>query len=1115
MTNTTPAPLEQILLRYGDDLYRLALLLAPGDRQAADLIVAAVRRTPLGATLPDETALYSALAAALPPERSDRPPAWMLRPQGRPVDAPVLAALARLPRAQRLAIGLILLREMPAEQAAPAVGLEADQLRRMVRDGLALLAPQILPDLPQEHFDESAVPEECRAARRALELNSPALHNDPALRGHLALCPHCRAAEQSWEQITTRVEEVLRRTLREVVLPQEVFEQAAAPPQPSLLTRARGLLAQTWLRRALVPLAVLALVAVLVLPRGQAGTPTGGAPPAPPAQAEPRALVQRALDGLYTPPPGGTGVWHGRWKIRWDFDNSVYATLNAEAWRDPADGRYRLQLVHEAGGGPYEFVLSPSAQRAWYAVTRLYGDSIYPQLSPRDSTQLDLRLTPEQNRRMLEARLGSGAWGIAADYLRQALQASDLRSWGRQRAENGDTLEVLSFRGTSPLGPPPDAPTAPPEPVTLLLTINLHSGALYEVRELSGPAGSEQVGRTTWQFQSEEWISDPIKANQQFELEQVWGGRSGFVRRDTLPDPSLPLVNPQQLRPLAQALRNQSWPPLPPSAPPDATRALLFTQQSRGSDNTYAAYIGERRSVVIAWIWDEQPSNRGTDDVPVEQIELDGRLATLTPLSGRRYQARIPVVGDSTVAVLRVETHGYTRAELIDLIGSLRPLSLENYQAQAPLFFDPRSAEAEATAALQQALAATPAQQEGAVRHVVSRLFQRQAGQQIPGNNPYQGPPFEGLPEELRFELWGRTSDGTQEIATRTRALDGTEPLERSYLGNGRLWIYNRPLNRLTGYSWDGPASFIPWQQTLIELLDCGNLRLRREADGTTVVSRVTQEWRGPNCQSSQYGWQSTDPLRARAQRGPFVADITEDTLTTRVFLNAEGRFVRSEIRAGQTSVGTLIEAWELERDEWLPVEQVPADVFDPEPPQALINLRYDQPFNQEQPLLEISPEQALERVPTGLWVLPVTGAPDAPVQLQAIEVVSVQPNPRYTYRLEDPFSYALEQGLAVRFTYQFFNTASGQMIGTNAIYQGSDTELGAYLRSSGHWLSAAPTEISVGDRRVEAWALSNLNNEPWLIFTLDGTVVAMEGRSVARAFAAEALQPLAATVTP
>src|SRR5689334_13243090 len=103
---TTLIDLEQALRRYGDELYRLALLLTPDDAAAAALLVGTARCLAAGpAERFDEPALFAALAAALPPERKrlrrQRPPGWTRAPSIAADTAPLLAQIARLPRAQR------------------------------------------------------------------------------------------------------------------------------------------------------------------------------------------------------------------------------------------------------------------------------------------------------------------------------------------------------------------------------------------------------------------------------------------------------------------------------------------------------------------------------------------------------------------------------------------------------------------------------------------------------------------------------------------------------------------------------------------------------------------------------------------------------------------------------------------------------------------------------------------------------------------------------------------------------------------------------------------------------------------------------------------------------
>src|SRR5437868_2743305 len=114
----TATALERAIQRYGDDLYRLALLLTPDDASAATALRNAMRRlvdTPPAALT--EPAMITALVAALPSDRrrvrSRRLPAWAQLPAAR-TEAPLIAALAHVPRPQRLALGLTILRGLEA-----------------------------------------------------------------------------------------------------------------------------------------------------------------------------------------------------------------------------------------------------------------------------------------------------------------------------------------------------------------------------------------------------------------------------------------------------------------------------------------------------------------------------------------------------------------------------------------------------------------------------------------------------------------------------------------------------------------------------------------------------------------------------------------------------------------------------------------------------------------------------------------------------------------------------------------------------------------------------------------------------------------------------------------
>src|SRR5262249_20323997 len=157
-----------------------------------------------------------------------------------------------------------------------------------------------------------------------------------------------------WLRLTGAVEDALRGALRDIRLPDELAERlseagALQPPAP------RGWLADPRLRLALVALPGLAIIALLGFPPGGRGTlPSGELAGAPPS--DPRELIRRASEYLYTPPPGD-GAWHAHYAIQWTFAAGTHALLAADEWIEPATGRHRLQLTHHDGGGPYEFEL--------------------------------------------------------------------------------------------------------------------------------------------------------------------------------------------------------------------------------------------------------------------------------------------------------------------------------------------------------------------------------------------------------------------------------------------------------------------------------------------------------------------------------------------------------------------------------------------------------------------------------------------------------------------------------------------------------------------------------------------------------------------------------------
>src|SRR5204863_1704844 len=126
---------------------------------------------------------------------------------------------ARLPRSQRLALGLAMLPTLDHEQVASVYAGDEAEARRAIRDALLTLAPVATPDLPLDLLAVEEAPAECQPTRAALALGGELVHLDPALRGHLVLCAACREAEETWQTLTTTVEHALRGALRDVRLP--------------------------------------------------------------------------------------------------------------------------------------------------------------------------------------------------------------------------------------------------------------------------------------------------------------------------------------------------------------------------------------------------------------------------------------------------------------------------------------------------------------------------------------------------------------------------------------------------------------------------------------------------------------------------------------------------------------------------------------------------------------------------------------------------------------------------------------------------------------------------------------------------------------------------------
>ncbi len=662
-------PAEQLFIVYGDELYRYALALVGSEQRARTLLRALA--TDLPATIPDLPLLLQRLLQVA--RRSGPHPGrrWWLRPARELTFGPFL--LQSLSIEQRALLLALLLFGFQSEQLATLLATTPESARGTLVDAVRLLGPAVGLNITDQLSDE-----QCPSIRTLLVDQGLGSRQSGAVRGHLAVCAHCRAFDHAWIGITQAVEAALRTVLRERSIPTSLVTKLAQTTSTDL-----GL---PLLRMALVPVIVLGLIAALIIP-GRQREPVAVGTFATSEPIAPRELIDRAL-ARHMRPPERDGVWYGRYETLWYFSDDLYAPLLAEIWLDPGlPGRHRLQLSHRDGGAPYELQVGDGVRRLSYALDAAYAPSIYGALPirarPGTPALLDQSLDTAAQQRARDERLRSGPWILVPNYLRQARTATDLRLLGRQR-EGQRTVQILSFSAITPLGwPDGTAPEA--ERVTVLLAIDPEDGLLYRITELVGPAGGVQVSRTIWRLLSQDWLSGSEQIRTTFAIERAWSGVGEFSEASLSmsADFALPLVAARTLADPALLLDPGApsvW--LPALPPPGIDRALLiWPNADLGSTSQPESliYLGTERRLMLIFrqLAPQQAPREGGWQVALQPGRLGRYSATLTHTASR--------------AELQIESWGFTRAELLELIATLSPAQSTNILAQADLFVQYRA----------------------------------------------------------------------------------------------------------------------------------------------------------------------------------------------------------------------------------------------------------------------------------------------------------------------------------------------------------------------------------------------------------------------------------------
>jgi hypothetical protein len=254
--------------------------------------------------------------------------------------------------------------------------------------------------------------------------------------------------------------------------------------------------------------------------------------------------------------------------------------------------------------------------------------------------------------------------------------------------------------------------------------------------------------------------------------------------------------------------------------------------------------------------------------------------------------------------------------------------------------------------------------------------------------------------------------------------------------------------------------------------------------------------------------------------------------LTTLVDIATDGRARRIQSWAGSPDSGTLLESWELVSDETMPAERVPAAVFDPTPPDALLRWVFKENISDRPIPHSVTITQALELAQTPLFELrpvladlgtveitttgeltpaelgtvgitttgeltPTEALLGAPPLLHSIFAGAPAEDPQpLAYSFEaNVFERALKDGYAIRFGY-IITAADGSTQNPN-LYQGSAEVFGAYLRASAVWKSSSAETFQIGGKPVSGWrVIERQNDSEWLLFELDGTLIAAQSPS-------------------
>jgi hypothetical protein len=1096
--------LEPIFTTHGDTLYRVALLLAPNERRAEQLLhaLAAELAAALPLTPPGDVELLARLVAlARTAEAKQKPQRKQPRNAGA---SPIYRSLHSQPLDQRLTLGLHLLLGYDSSRIAAVLGNDPPAAGQLLEQAMRAIAPAAGSDLPDRVSSDH-----CYAVRAALIDTASRERHSAAVRGHLAGCAPCRSFDQRWIEIGQAAEDALRQELRPRQLPGDLFNRLITYGAPRTRDRLRPY------RFAIPLVAVLVLVGALVLPGFTQRAVTIVDRGSDPLTVDPTALLSQALELHTQPPSTGPAIWHGRFETLWYFDERTFAPLHADIWLDRGNpARHRAQITHRDGGAPYELQVGSGDDRLYYALDAAYAPVLYSALNtgalpdrPRLSA---FTSSPTEQRAALEERLRAGPWMIPLFYLEQALNADDLRVLGRQR-DGERTVQILSFVGVSPLSPP----GSEAEPVTVLLALDNNGGRLRSATELIGPAGGTQVSRVTWRLIDEEQFEGEQSIRRAFMIDNAWNGLGDFatVPPQQLADPALPFLSSALLSDPTIILSRFLLPIwMPATPPPGVDRAMLIGGSAQIDIQQIpeaVVYLGPERRLSIRY-GRNQPLVGETQTIGIWDVTLRAERGGAINAFLQREPQHSATRLDTGIRELFIEARGFTPSELQAIIADLRPLDLDSLTAQEALFSRPEWGDPAARQALLNLLQPqfrAEADQAIYTRWNVTRRVTPQTQQPL---DPYTSQLATALATAYQLEYWFIPTAEDPVTITQIRTPDQAEILTQQYVGQERSWVYDAVNSTTTIYP-IGPRALIRRvSEPLVLIIDLltdtdWNLELSTDSSGTRRIQAVI-----PVESSEYYFSRMTQP---QTDTG-VLYDLQPETIITEVELGPADELRAIQVYAFNPRIpgGTgsaeseriLLQTYERTDYRQQDLSDVPALVNNPEPPQA--DLIRD--YSGIQDLLVSDTTSNLNAVII-LAPFPIYTLPQAELRDIEQNLVVIGRGYRFPFSFnetDDLLRIAVQAGLAVRLNYELTD------VGLVQITQGPAAALRAYLRTSPQtlWTNPEPIDVTIAGQAAEGW-IGDLPNGRRLIVEIDEQLFIID----APPDSGEALLPLLNALQP